>query len=74
MQVSSYLVSACSHKSPSPDEVGSGVGNDVSTVTVGIATVERLKISDKKSIVGVGPTDEASAAENRNQLLLEEYC
>ena len=68
----SVLIKLC--KSPLPDDVGSSVGIDVSTVDVGIKVENRLTISDKNCTVGVGPTGEASAAENRHQLLLEEYC
>ena len=51
------------------------MGNDVSTVAVGVTTDEnRLTISDKNCTVGVGPTGEASAAEHTSQLLLEMYC
>ena len=47
------------------------MGNNVSTVAVGITTVEnRLTISDKNCTVRVGPTGEASTAENKRQLLL----
>ena len=42
------------------------MGSDVSIVNVGITTVT---ISDDNCTVGMGLTDEASAAENRSQVV-----